>query len=604
MPVNDQYQYIGKPLTPSIARELIQELFAGQEVRKQAIVRTVDEVHLEREGHPAVSRYPPVTRALSAMKQSGLAKNPRQGFWFILPHIKTLNGFLKWASQFDFGEDSEKHLFRGVSSVDYKIDASAYRRLKKGRDSDEKQDEDFERFLQINRDMIRDARFRGHGHKDGRKLEDLEILAEFQHYGAATCLMDFTHNALVALWFACKKNSKDASKDGKVVAVRPGDSTLAEFAPGFSVITLKSLEKEIDDFFRDNEGNIREKLYQWQPRHQNNRITAQQSIFLFGVLEINPEPKCFIDRNSKERIRESLERIYGITEDMLFPDFDGFARLHSQDVPYTLLTASQYKEHGTRAYERGEYTAAIINYDMAIDREPDNAETYYERGLAKVHLDQYEAEAIADFDEAIRLNPDYAEAYYRRGLANYELEQDEEAVTDFDMAIDKKPDYAEVYRWRGIVKAQRMQLDEAIADFDMAIDRDPSEAEVYRWRGIVKAQRMQLDEAIADFDEAIRLAPGYVGAYLDRGLMKNNIGQYASAIHDFDRTIDLQTNHASAYYYRAEAKFNLRKLAGAKIDLQTALPLAEQSGNETLRDSIQALIYEINSRTAGETQDE
>ena len=602
--MNDQYQYVGKSLTPSIARELIQELFAGQEVRKQEIVRNVDETHRERGGHPAVSRYPPVTRALSTMKQSGLAKNPRQGFWFILPHIKTLNGFLKWASQFDFGEDSEKHLFRGVSSVDYKIDASAYRRLKKGRDSNEKQDGDFERFLQINRDMIRDARFRGHGHKDGRKLEDLEILAEFQHYGAATCLMDFTHNALVALWFACKKNSKDASKDGKVVAVRPGDSTLAEFAPGFSVITLKSLEKEIDDFFRDNEGNIREKLYQWQPRHQNNRITAQQSIFLFGVLEINPELKCFIDRNSKKRIRESLERIYGITEDMLFPDFDGFARLHSQDVPYTLFTVSQYEERGDRAYQKGEYTAAIINYDMAIDQEPDNAETYYERGLAKVHLDQYEAEAIADFDEAIRLNPDYAEAYYRRGLANYDLRQDEEAVTDFDMAINKKPDYAEVYKWRGIVKAQRMQLDEAIADFDMAIDRDPSEAEVYRWRGIVKAQRMQLDEAIADFDEAIRLAPGYVGAYLDRGLMKNNIGQYASAIHDFDRTIDLQTNHASAYYYRAEAKFNLRKLAGAKIDLQTALPLAEQSGNETLRDSIQALIYEINSRTAGGTQDE
>ena len=97
--------------------------------------------------------------------------------------------------------------------------------------------------------MIRDARFRGHGHKDGRKIiEDLEILAEFQHYGAATCLMDFTHNALVALWFACKKNSKDASKDGKVVAVRPGDSTFAEVTSGFSVITLESLAKKIDDF--------------------------------------------------------------------------------------------------------------------------------------------------------------------------------------------------------------------------------------------------------------------------------------------------------------------------------------------------------------------
>ncbi len=604
MPMNDQYQYVGKSLTPSIARELIQELFAGQEVRKQEIVRNVNETHRERGGHPAVSRYPPVTRALSAMKQSGLAKNPRQGFWFILPHIKTLNGFLKWASQFDFGEDSEKYLFRGVSSVNYKIDASAYRRLKKGRNSDEKQDGDFERFLQINRDMIRDARFRGHGHKAGRKLEDLEILAEFQHYGAATCLMDFTHNALVALWFACKKNSKDASKDGKVVAVRPGDSTLAEFAPGFSVITLESLAKEIDDFFRDNEGNIREKLYQWQPRHQNNRITAQQSIFLFGVLEINPELKCFIDRNSKERIRESLERIYGITEDMLFPDFDGFARLYSQDVPYTLLTASQYKEHGTRAYERGEYTAAIINYDMAIDREPDNAETYYERGLANVHLDQYEAEAIADFDEAIRLNPDYAQAYYNRGVMKRRVERYEEAIADFDMAIDKNPNYSEAYDQRGVSNYFLEQYEEAITDFNVAIRLNLNRAETYYLRGAAKSHLRRYEEALIDANDVIRLDPDYADAYYLRGIVKKRIAQYLDAILDFDIVIRLDSSHVNAYYHRADAKSHLRQLVSAKADLEVALPLAEQVGNDKLIADIKYLLYEINSRTAGGSQDE
>ena len=603
MPMNDQYQYVGKSLTPSIARELIQELFAGQEVRKQEIVRNVDETHRERGGHPAVSRYPPVTRALSAMKQSGLAKNPRQGFWFILPHIKTLNGFLKWASQFDFGEDSEKYLFRGVSSVDYKIDASAYRRLKKGRDSNEKQDGDFERFLQINRDMIRDARFRGHGHKDGRKLEDLEILAEFQHYGAATCLMDFTHNALVALWFACKKNSKDASKDGKVVAVRPGDSTLAEFAPEFSVITLKSLEKEIDDFFRDNEGNIREKLYQWQPRHQNNRITAQQSIFLFGVLEINPELKCFIDKNSKERIRESLERIYGITEDMLFPDFDGFARLHSQDVPYTLFTVSRYEERGDRAYQKGEYTGAIADFDMAIDRDPDDAQIYYKRGLAKFKIDQYE-EAISDFDMAIDKNPDYAQVYYNRGVMKRRLERYEEAISDFDMAIDKNPDYSEAYDQRGVSNYFLEEYEEAITDFNVAIRLNPNNAEIYYRRGGAKSALMQHEEAYIDANEAIRLNPTHADAYYLRGIVKKRIAQYLDAILDFDIVIRLDSSHVNAYYHRADAKSHLRQLVSAKADLEVALPLAEQVGNDKLIADIKYLLYEINSRTAGGSQDE
>ena len=160
--------------------------------------------------------------------------------------------------------------------------------------------------------------------KNGRKLEDLEVLAEFQHYGAATFLMDFTYNTLVALWFACKEGSNGNSKDGKVVAVNPNDPKFIQGTQEFKIITLDLLEKKIDEFSLDNR-----KLYQWQPRQQQNeRIIAQQSIFLFGVLEIeiNPDEECIIDGSCKEDIRESLKRIYGITPDMLFPDFDGFAR--------------------------------------------------------------------------------------------------------------------------------------------------------------------------------------------------------------------------------------------------------------------------------------
>ena len=177
--------------------------------------------------------------------------------------IRTLNGFLRWASQFDSEDFSDKYLFRGVSSKEYEISASAYRRPKKS-------DRNFEIFLQINRGLIREARFRGHDQRNGRKLEDLEVLAELQHYGAATCLIDFTYNALVALWFACKQNSKGSPRHGKVVALRNESSKFKE-------ITLELLREKIDYFFLNNEDR-RLQLYQWQPRQQNNRIIAQQSI--------------------------------------------------------------------------------------------------------------------------------------------------------------------------------------------------------------------------------------------------------------------------------------------------------------------------------------
>ena len=121
---------------------------------------------------------------------------------------------MEWAQQFDSGS----YLFRGVPNASYRIEASAFRRPKEA-------DRGFEKFLQINRDLIREARLQGYDVKNGQKLKDLEILAEAQHFEAATCLIDFTYNALIALWFACQPDSKtplDSPKppNGKVFAVQ------------------------------------------------------------------------------------------------------------------------------------------------------------------------------------------------------------------------------------------------------------------------------------------------------------------------------------------------------------------------------------------------
>ena len=157
MPMNNEYKYVGRSLTPRMAQELIVELFTGQTVQRQEIIERVDQVHLERGGQPAQAATHPVKRVLSAMKTAGRAKNPRWGFWSIASNtiegtevvparsgdtepqqIKTLDAFLKWTAQFDTKENSAKYLFRGVSNADYEIDASAYRRVKKGGDGDEK----------------------------------------------------------------------------------------------------------------------------------------------------------------------------------------------------------------------------------------------------------------------------------------------------------------------------------------------------------------------------------------------------------------------------------------------------------------------------------
>lgn len=116
--------------------------------------------------------------------------------------FETLSDFLEWASQFDDGT----YVFRGVPNDRYDIQASAYRRVPENEQNSD--DKGFPTFVEINTALIREARLRGYDQKDGRPLGDLEILAGLQHFKAATCLIDFTYSAQVALWFACAQDSK------------------------------------------------------------------------------------------------------------------------------------------------------------------------------------------------------------------------------------------------------------------------------------------------------------------------------------------------------------------------------------------------------------
>ena len=265
-----------------------------------------------------------------------------------LRRVKTLSGFIKWAAQFNNGE----YLFRGVSKDSYKIEASAYRRLKTNKTAAQ--------LLKVNQELIEKAKTQGHDQKNGRPLSDLDLLAELQHFGAATCLIDFTRNALIALWFACQQSStEEKATNGKVFAVPRAN------VGRFETVDTKMREKNIDHFFEPNEDGTY-KLYQWEPKLQNNRIIAQHSVFLFSGDPIKAADECVIMKSSKPKILESLEQLSDITEASMYPDFDGFARLHAHNKPYTELDAVDLLQHGVEAHQRREVDDAINYYDQVI----------------------------------------------------------------------------------------------------------------------------------------------------------------------------------------------------------------------------------------------
>ena len=139
----------------------------------------------------------------------------------------------------------------------------------------------------------------------------------------------------------------------------------ANLAAFIANITSELLDDDIDRFFMADERG-KYPLYQWQPRQQNNRILAQQSVFLFGGDEIEAEGACVIRGDSKESILASLEKASGIKEAMLFPDFDGFARLRAYDKSVEPECRST-RDRGLEVNEEIQPYAAIDVYERAID---------------------------------------------------------------------------------------------------------------------------------------------------------------------------------------------------------------------------------------------
>lgn len=123
--MNEQYEYVGKTLTPNIARELIQELFAERTVQKQELMDVIPETHKEKGGLPSIAqRNHPVTLALWNMKRDGMAENRTEGTWFILSRNQNED-----STDSDHGNlDSEKIIGSGKQSV-YLYYYPAYQRL-------------------------------------------------------------------------------------------------------------------------------------------------------------------------------------------------------------------------------------------------------------------------------------------------------------------------------------------------------------------------------------------------------------------------------------------------------------------------------------------
>ena len=413
---------------------------------------------------------------------------------------------------------------------------------------------------------------------------DLELLAQLQHWGAATGLIDFTRQPFVALWFACNEHHTD---DGAVYVLSRSATE--------EISNSGDLEKQILSFYEEGT------LWSWEPSASGNRIVAQSSVFVFGVPAVasNRIEKLTVQADSKRAILTQLDAVYGINEEMLVPDFPGYVVANAATKVFDVKrTVSYWREQVELASDDSNKAMAHFNcgvaysavqdfqnateqYSEAIRLNPENAHAYTNRGTARDILGRPE-KAIEDFDKAICIDPKNHKALNGRAISKAALDRYEEAFADYDAAIDINPEYAEAYNNRGADKAVLGLHAEALSDYDEAILIRPESAETYFNRGSASVCVGQIEEAIADFDRALSIKPGFAEAYFSRGDAKANLGRYTEAVADYDAALRIRPRTAEVYLNRGLARIFLQQDESAIDDLEQARVLAQEKGNEKL----------------------
>lgn len=227
-------------------------------------------------------------------------------------------------------------------------------------------------YLSYTKNLIADFKTSNPNYRDHT---DLEILAEIQHKGGASCLVDFSNNFLISLWFATNGHMEDMGylfcyDVNSDAFIKDNITYLNNSTSGQNIETLLRKTRKISSHL--SEDKFRFGL--WRPSNINGRIARQDSVFVFGV------EKFIISKHSvdvipippewKKPIIKSLKVFFGITPDSVFPDVDGYATSHSKQTPIsenTMYLNPSIKGLDFDIMQKGMSCLIKGNYRIALD---------------------------------------------------------------------------------------------------------------------------------------------------------------------------------------------------------------------------------------------
>ena len=108
-------------------------------------------------------------------------------------------------------------------------------------------------------------------------------------------------------------------------------------------------------------------------------------------------------------------------------------------------------ENGEEKYQERDFDGAVIDFTLALERDPGNAEIHYQRAMCYFHLKK-KSLALLDMDSAVEMQPNYSFRYSSRAFMRDSFGDVVGAIQDYKEAISLDPEDSISYNNLGILE--------------------------------------------------------------------------------------------------------------------------------------------------------
>jgi len=224
---------------------------------------------------------------------------------------------------------------------------------------------------------------------------------------------------------------------------------------------------------------------------------------------------------------------------LLFPIVQTVVQIRQEEA-FAAITSQEHLEAGLQYLEDDEYSLAFNEFNLAISKDSEYIDAYYERGVLLL-LAGEPGLANANLSYVIQWDPARAEAYYYRALSYQELAQlmAQAATSLADETVSIELKETGLFDLDTLIGLDPEDLLPEISQTEN-VEIDQLEAAEIEDFPVVEAASSAVNpyaKALEDLSQAIKNDEDYADAYLARAYLLFGLNDYPSVVEDLTKNL-------------------------------------------------------------------